>query len=151
MSHAMGENRLRLHAEGGPKGHPFVYDSVNPDIWQARQSAYEGHGRLWSPHLYCYASLGCRIADEDFREGLIKEITFAMETVEANPALYESNEPARLGNLRRCVEVAKANGPGGRKQTIEKTERRRGPEVESVPLQGNQKTNVEEAEEWRMI
>ena len=115
----MGENRLKLHAEGSPKDHPFVYDSFNPDIWQARQSAYEWHGRLWSPHLYCYASLGCRIADEDFREGLIKEITFAVETVEANPSLYESDEPAKLENLRRCVEVAKANGPGekGNKQS----------------------------------
>lgn len=95
------------------KKRPFVYGSVKPDISQARQSAYDWHGRLWSPLLYCFASVDCRIGDETFRKELLKEVVLAMKAVEANPCLYEGDEPAKLENLRRFIETLKVGSLEG--------------------------------------
>lgn len=94
---------------------------------QARQSAYEWHGRLWSPFLYCYASLGCRIANDEFKHALINEIEHAMRTVEANGERYERDEPAKLRNLQKCVEAGQANWA-----LFKKAERRNNVRVEST-------------------
>ena len=101
----------------------FVYVPDKPDVSQARDSAYEWHGRQWSPLLYCYASLECKIANEDFRKAVLKEIEVAMRDVEANPALYAEEEPAKLRNLKRCVETANTNTTGN-PATIRRAERR---------------------------
>jgi hypothetical protein len=66
--------------------------------------------------LYCYASLGCRVANDEFRQALIKEIELAIRAVEANAECYEQGEPAKLRNLKRCVEDGKPIGPGSRRQ-----------------------------------
>jgi hypothetical protein len=87
------------------KGDIFEYDWDNPNTWQARMSAYEWHGRLWSPFLYCYALFDCRIEREEFRKGLLKELEIAMKAVEENPALYDEKERAKLRNLKRCIEI----------------------------------------------
>jgi hypothetical protein len=94
----------------------FVLDPENPDVVQARQSAYEWHGRLWSPLLYCYASLGCKIANDEFRQALINEIELALGAVEANAQCYEQDEPAKLRNLKKCVEARKPIGPESRRK-----------------------------------
>jgi len=105
------------------KARRFVYVPDNPDVSQARESAYEWHGRRWSPLLYCYASLECKIANEDFRKAVLKEIEVAMRDVEANPALYAEEEPAKLQNLKKCVETANTNTTGN-PSTILRAERR---------------------------
>lgn len=102
----------------------FAYVPDKPDVSQARDSAYEWHGRQWSPLLYCYASLECKIANEDFRKAVFKEIEAAMRDVEANPALYAEEEPAKLQNLKRCVETANTNTTGN-PAAIQRAERRR--------------------------
>src|SRR5208283_6057330 len=90
---------------------PFRYCPASPDILQAQRSAYEWHGRLWSPLMYCYASLGCRIGNDEFRHGLIREIELAMRVATANAECYEEDEPAKLRNLKMCVEIGKPTGP----------------------------------------
>ena len=105
------------------KARRFVYVPDKPDVSQARESAYEWHGRRWSPLLYCYASLECKIANEDFRKAVLKEIEVAMRDVEANPALYAEEEPAKLQNLKKCVETANTNTTGN-PSTILRAERR---------------------------
>jgi hypothetical protein len=105
------------------KARRFGYVPDKPDVSQARDSAYEWHGRRWSPLLYCYASLECKIANEDFRKAVLKEIEVAMRDVEANPALYAEEEPAKLQNLKKCVETANTNTTGN-PSTILRAERR---------------------------
>jgi hypothetical protein len=107
---------VRLAEQKKPKECLFRYDPESPDISQAQESAFEWHGRLWSPFLYCYASLGCRIANDEFRQVLIKEIEHAIRAVEANAGLYEQDEPAKLRNLKTCVEDGKPIGPESRRQ-----------------------------------
>jgi hypothetical protein len=46
-----------------------------------------------------------------------------MRDVEANPALYAEEEPAKLQNLKRCVETANTNTTGN-PATIRRAERR---------------------------
>ena len=93
----------------------FVFDPANPDISQARESAYEWHGRLWSPFLYCYAALGCRIASEVLRRGLLREVCSAFQAVAAHPEQYRPDELAKLRNLQVCVESASLSGSRGRR------------------------------------
>jgi len=95
--------------------HLFVFDPANPEISQARESAYEWHGRLWSPFLYCYAALGCKIASEQFRRGLLREVDSALQAVGAHPKQYRTDEPAKLRNLQVCVESASISGSRGRR------------------------------------
>ena len=92
----------------------FVFDVRNPDIPQARQSAYEWHGRLWSPYLYCYAALGCRVASQNFRRGLLEEVCIALRVVASEPKQYRPDELAKLRNLQLCVESASLSGSKGR-------------------------------------
>src|SRR5208283_214179 len=95
---------------------PFRYDRAIPNILQAQRSAYEWHGRLWSPFLYCYASLGCRIENDQFRRELFREVEVAMGAVAANAEVYEQDELAKLRNLKMCVETGTTTGRlGGEK------------------------------------
>jgi hypothetical protein len=93
------------------KTRSFRDDPESLDISQAQRSAYEWHGRLWSPLLYRYASLGCRIGNDEFTRGLFREIELAMQAVAASAQCYGQDEPAKLRNLKRCVEIGKATGP----------------------------------------
>jgi hypothetical protein len=112
----MPEQPIRESKPRGARNRVFVLDPENPDVVQARESAYEWHGRLWSPFLYCYASWGCKIANDEFRQALIKEIELAMGAVEANAECYGQDEPAKLRNLQKCVEAGKPIRPHSRRQ-----------------------------------
>jgi hypothetical protein len=105
-----------------PKVRRFVYVPDKPDVSQARDSAYEWHGRQWSV-LRCYASLDCGIANEGFRKGVLKEIEVVMRDVEANLAFYDKDARAKLRNVKWCVETANTNSPRD-PATIERPERR---------------------------
>ena len=95
---------------------PFVFNPENPDTRQARQSAYEWHGRLWSPFLYCYAVLGCRISSERFRRAVLGEVCNALSALDSNPEEYRRDEMAKLRNLKLCVESAGLTGAKGRRR-----------------------------------
>ena len=83
------------------------------------------NGMVGDGALFCIAnaSLECKIANEDFRKAVLKEIEVAMRDVEANTALYAEEEPAKLRNLKRCVETANTNTTGN-PSTILRAERR---------------------------
>lgn len=130
-----------------PKVRRFVYFPDKPDVSQARDSAYEWHGRQWSPLLYCYASIDCKIANEDFRKAVLKEIEVAMKHVEANPAIYDKDESAKLPNLKRCVETANTKCPRD-PATIARPERRSKPNTEFS--KGGTNRTLEEVEKWPM-
>jgi hypothetical protein len=79
------------------------------DLEQARTTALLWHGRLWSPYLYCYATLGCTVGTEAFRRGAIKETLAAIETLEKDPAAYGVDERKKLDNLLACIRAGRAD------------------------------------------
>ena len=94
---------------------PFVFNPEKADTRQARQSAYEWHGRLWSPFLYCYAALGCRISSERFRRAVLGEVHNVLRALDSNPEGYRWDEMAKLRNLKLCVESGGLTGAKGRR------------------------------------
>jgi len=63
-----------------------------------------------------------------------------MKHVEANPAIYDKDESAKLPNLKRCVETADTNCPGN-PATIARPERRSKPNTELI-FKGCDKQNT---------
>lgn len=99
------------HRRGGQPGvlRQSRHGARTLDLEQARASALLWHGRLWSPYLYCYATLGCTVGTEAFRRGLIKETLAAIETLEKDPAAYGVDERTKLDNLLACIRAGRTD------------------------------------------
>ena len=119
-----------MNAEG--MGIPFRYDPWNPDAVQAGKTAKEWQGSHVGSPLFNFVLNGCTIPSEEQREALLQEIECDMKAVENSAEYFAVDEPDKLRNLKRFVQIARLAGQPNSGEGTEKKERRKGLGIELI-------------------